>query len=74
MDTVSAVGQRFLRFSQRKQVMEGYNLNRKYPITTILRISPLAELNRESLSATVSLPQMIASTDVQNIQHSLISG
>ena len=68
LDTVSPVGQRFLRFSQCKQVMEGYNLNKKYPITTILRVSPLAELNRESLSATVSLPLINASTDVQNIQ------
>jgi hypothetical protein len=68
LDTVSPVGQRFLRFSQCKQVMEGYNLNKKYPITTILRVSPLAELNRETLSATVSLPLINASTDVQNIQ------
>jgi hypothetical protein len=68
LDTVSALGQRFLRFSQCKEIMEGYNLNKKYPITTILRVSPLAELNRESLSATVSLPLINASTDVQNIQ------
>jgi hypothetical protein len=48
--------------------MEGYNLNKKYPITTSLRVSPLAELNRESLSATVSFPVINASIDVQNIQ------
>ena len=29
--------------------MEGYDLNLNYPITTILRVSPLAELDRETL-------------------------
>jgi hypothetical protein len=68
LDTVSAVGQLFLRFSQCKQEMEGYDLNNKYPITTILRVSPLAELNRETLSATVSLPRINTSTNLQNIR------
>ena len=48
--------------------MEGYDLNSKYPITTILRVSPLADLNRETLSATVSLPRINTSTNLQNIQ------
>ena len=68
LDTVSAVGQRFIRFSQCKQELEGYDLNRSYPITTILRVSPLAELNRETLSATVSLPRINTLTNLQNIQ------
>ena len=68
LDTVSAVGQRFLRFSQCKQEMKGYDLNNKYPIRTILRVSPLAELNRETLSATVSLPRINTSTNLQNIK------
>jgi hypothetical protein len=68
LDTVNAVGQRTLRFSQCKQEMEGYDLNIKYPITTILRVSPLAELNRETLSATVSLPRINTKTNFQNIR------
>jgi hypothetical protein len=68
LDTVNAVGQRTLRFSQCKQEMEGYDLNNKYLITTILRISPLAELNWETLSATVSLPRINISTNLQNIR------
>jgi hypothetical protein len=67
LDTVSAVGQLFLRFSQCKQEMEGYDLNNKYLITTILRVSPLAELNWETLSATVSHPRINISTNLQNI-------
>ena len=68
LDTVSAVGQRFLRFSQCKQEMEESDLNIKYPIITILRDSPLAELNRETLSATVSLLRINTSTNLQNIK------
>ena len=48
--------------------MEGYELNQSNPITTILRVSPLAELNRETLSASVSLPRINTSTNLQNIQ------
>jgi len=48
--------------------MEGYDLNQSNPITTILRVSPLAELNRETLSASVSLPRINTSTNLQNIQ------
>jgi hypothetical protein len=68
LDTVTAIGQRFLRFSQCKQEMEGYNLNKSYPITSILQVSPLAELNRETLSATVSIPRINTASDLQNIQ------
>jgi hypothetical protein len=68
LDTVNAVGQRTLRFSQCKQEMEGYDLNRSYPITSILRVSTLADLNRETLSATVSLPRINTSTNLQNIR------
>ena len=48
--------------------MEGYDLNQNNPITTILRVSPLADLNRETLSATVSLPRINTSTNLQNIR------
>src|ERR1035437_3478760 len=41
LDNVTAIGQRFLRFSQCKQEMEGYNLNKSYPIASILQVSPL---------------------------------
>jgi hypothetical protein len=68
LDTVSPLGQRFLRFSQCKQEMEGYDLNHKYSITTILRVSAVVDLNRETLSATVSLPRINNSTNLQNIQ------
>ena len=67
LDAVNALGQRTLRFSQCKQEMVGYDLNLNYPITTILRVSPLAELNREKLSATVFLLWFNTSMNLQNI-------
>jgi len=68
LDTVTEIGKRFLCFSQCKQEMEGYNLNKTYPFASILQVSPLAELNRETLSATVSLPRINTASDLQNIQ------
>ena len=68
-DKVTEIGKRFLRFSQYKQEMEGYNLNKKYPFTTTMQVFPLAELNREKLSATVSFPRINSASDLQNIRH-----
>ena len=68
LDNVNEIGKRHLRFSECKQELEGYNLNKKYPITSILKVSPMAELNRETLQATVSVPRINTSTDLENIQ------
>jgi len=57
-----------------KQELEGYNLNKSYPITSILGVSPFAELTRETLSASVSIPRINTETDLQNIQRLPISG
>jgi hypothetical protein len=68
LDTVNEIGKRKLCLSVCKQELEGYNLNKSYPITSILGVSPFAELNRETLSATVSIPRINTETDLQNIQ------
>jgi len=68
LDKVNEIGKRFLRLSECRQELEGYNLNKSYPITSILRVSPVAELNRETLQATVSIPRIVTTTDLQNIQ------
>ena len=73
-DTVSAVGQRTLRFSQYKKEIEGYDLNIKYPITTILQVSPQAVINRETLSATVSIHGLILKRIFRISNDCLISG
>ena len=69
LDTVNEIGKRKLCLSVCKQELEGYNLNKSYPITSILGVSPFAELNRETLTATVSIPRINTETDLQNIQH-----
>jgi len=68
LDTVNEVGKRQLRFSACRQELERYNLNKSYPITSILGVSPVAELDRESLSASISIPRINTANDLQNIQ------
>jgi hypothetical protein len=68
MDTVNEPGTRWLRLSEYKQELEGFNFNRNYPFTTIFRVSPSVDLNRELLQATVTVPRVNTESDLQNIQ------
>ena len=68
MDTENEAGSRRLRLSEYKQEFEGFNFNRKYPFTSILKVSILSELNRKTLQATVTVPRINTSNDLQNIQ------
>ena len=68
LDNVNAIGKRYLRLSECRQEFEGYNLNKSYPFTSILGVSPIAELNRETLQATVSVPRINTNIDLKNIQ------
>jgi hypothetical protein len=68
MDTENKTGSRRLSISEYKLELDGFNFNLSYPFTTIFRALPSVELNRETLSATVSVPRINTAVDIQNIQ------
>ena len=68
MDTVNKTGSRRLSISDYKQELDGFNFNLKYPFNTIFRVLPSIELNRETLSASISVPRINTVNDIQNIQ------
>lgn len=65
-DTESPLGTRSLLFSKYKQTLDGYQLNRKYPFTSILRITPQWNIDRERLRAEVTLPRINTGTQLVN--------
>ena len=68
LDTDAPLGQRRLQLSQHKQVLEGFNFNRKYPFNTVLRVGVTAVMDREKLLATVNIPRINTDIDLINIQ------
>ncbi len=68
LDTESETGRRPLRLSTYPQALEGFNFNRNYPFNTVLRIAPIAELDRAKLSVSVRVPRINTDTDLYNLQ------
>jgi len=68
LDTASETGRRSLKLTSYPQALEGFNFNRNYPLNTVLRVSPVATLNRGKLEASVSIPRINTDIDLLNIQ------
>ena len=68
LDTETELGKRSLKLSVYKQALDGFNFNRNYPLSTVLRVSPQWELDRENLKAVVNIPHINADVDILNIQ------
>ena len=67
-DTASEKGKRPVRLSQFSQALDGFNFNRNYPFNTVMRVSTSYELNRETLSASVTFPRINTDIDLLNVQ------
>ena len=68
LDVVHPVGTRDLRLTSYKPALEGFNFNRNYPLSTVLRASPRWELDRDTLKAVVTIPRINTDIDLLNVQ------
>jgi len=68
LDKTGELGKRSLKLSEYKEALEGFNFNRNYPFTSVLRVTPRWELNRENLQAFVTIPRINTDIDLLNIQ------
>ncbi len=68
LDTTSEKGRRSLKLTSYKQALEGFNFNRNYPLSSVLRVAPQWELDRDNLKAVVEIPRINTDIDLQNIQ------
>jgi hypothetical protein len=65
-DTENPLGMRSILFSRFRQSLDSYQLNRKYPLTSTLRISPQWSIDREKLQASITLPRINTETHLVN--------
>jgi hypothetical protein len=59
LDTESEHGQRNIELTKNPGLLEGFNLNRRTPFSTIITNSPEYTLSKETLTATVTFPALI---------------
>lgn len=67
-NTETEKGKRTVNFSDFKQSLEGFNLNRNFPFNSVLRVSTACELNRDKIETTVTFGRINTETDLVNIQ------
>src|SRR4051812_43646930 len=59
LDSVSGHGERNIELTKNPGLLEGFNLNRRTPFTTILINTPEYTLSKETLSAKVTFPKLL---------------
>jgi len=59
LDTVSEHGERSIELSKNPGLLQGFNLNRRTPFTTIVTNSPAYKLSKKTLTATITIPELI---------------
>ena len=68
LDTTSEAGKRALCLSQNKGALEGLNFNRTNPLTSVLRVFPRVDLDRENLRGVFTIPRINTDMDLMNFQ------
>lgn len=64
LDIVNARGQRAIHFSQYRQLLEGFNLNRQLLFNTVIRHSVTSEVFRNTGSARLLLPGLLPGINI----------
>jgi len=68
LDTEHIVGERDLKLSAYKHVLDNFSLNRNYAFNAVLRVNPTVDVNRDKLSVSVTFPRFNSGVDILNIQ------
>jgi len=67
-DKVHPVGERSVLLSQNKTVLEGYNMNRRFPFNSVFRTPISVEIDRSTLTAKISVSRIVTANDLYNVQ------
>jgi hypothetical protein len=68
LDQIGKVGERRLFLTNYRQALESFNMNRNYPLNSVLRVLPTINMVRENLNVRVTFPRINTGTDIMNIQ------
>lgn len=67
-DKEHPVGERAVLLSQNKAVLEGYNMNRRFPFNSVFRTPVNAAIDRRALTARISVSRIVTANDLYNVQ------
>lgn len=67
-DTTTEKGKRPVQLSLFRQALDGFNFNRNYPFNSVVRVGINSEVDKDQLSATVSIARINTDIDLVNIQ------
>lgn len=59
MDEKHPLGERWMYFSHYRHLLDGFNLNRRYPFNNLVKPPVSCTLNRDTSNATVQLPDLL---------------
>jgi len=68
LDQIGKVGERRLYLTSYRLALEGFNMNRVYPLNSVLRVLPGCRIDRDMLEATVTFPRINTQSDILNVQ------
>lgn len=69
LDKEHPVGERHLCLTQCPEAVEGFNLNRNFPLNSVLRVSPEVIIHRETMAAEVRIGRINPEFDLYNVQN-----
>lgn len=67
-DKEHPVGERSVLLSQNKTVLEGYNMNRRFPFNSVFRTPVSVEIDYSALTAKISVSRIVTANDLYNVQ------
>jgi len=66
LDTKNETGTRAIQLTSYKEALVDFNFCRKTPLMTLLRLTPLYEIDREQMQAVVRYPRINTASDLLN--------
>lgn len=67
-DETGEVGKRGICLSKYPFTLDGFNFNRNYPLSNVLRVSPYTFIDRQTCSAKLVIPRINTEIDLLNVQ------
>lgn len=68
LDTENPIGQRSARISMAKDELAGFDLNRNFPFSSVLRTSLSVTIDKSVPELRVQIPRLRTATDIYNVQ------
>ena len=68
LDTVNPIGQRSVMISKAKDELAGFDLNRNFPFSSVLRTSLTVTIDKSVPELRVQIPRLRTATDIYNVQ------